>query len=95
MLPFAHIEPWIEGFLQDLRGRGLAGNIVKDRPDQLAPNEQSTWTGEQHQLALMGSAANCWLELRQQEGGHWITVRIERNLNNPGAIVLDFAVKEG
>lgn len=95
MLSFSHIESWVEGVLHDLRGLSLARNIVKDRPDQLAPNKQSSWTGKQHQLVLMGSAEDCWLELRRQEGGHWITVRIERNPKNPGIIVLDFAVKEG
>ena len=30
MIPFHQVESWVEDFLSDLRGRGLAGCIVKD-----------------------------------------------------------------
>ena len=47
MIPFHQVESWVEDFLSDLRGRGLAGCIVKDSPVQIMYPELALWTGEQ------------------------------------------------
>lgn len=95
MIPFHQVESWVEDFLSDLRGRGLAGCIVKDSPAQVTYPERALWTGEQHQLAFLGEPEDYRLELRLIEGGHWKPIREEKDPDRFNLIVMDFCVKEG
>ena len=95
MIPFHQVEAWVEDFLSDLRGRGLAGCIVKDSTAQVMYPEQALWTGEQHQLAFLGEPEDYRLELRRIEDGHWRAIREEKDPGRFNRIVMDFCVKEG
>lgn len=98
MIPFHQVESWVEDFLSDLRGRGLAGCIVKDSPAQVTYPERALWTGDQHQLAFLGEPEDYRLELREArmiEDGHWKVIREEKDPGRFNLIVMDFCVKEG
>lgn len=95
-MPFHQVEPWVGDFLSELRGRGLAGNIIQDSPAQLAGEEQALWTGERHQLAFVGEPGNFKLELRRfDDSGHWEAIREEKDPEKFNMIVIDFCVREG
>lgn len=95
MIQFHQVEAWVEDFLSDLRGRGLAGCIVKDSPAQVMYPELALWTGEQHQLAFLGVPGDYRLELRLIEDGQWKAIREEKDPGRFNLIVMDFCVKEG
>lgn len=98
MIVFSQVTPWVEGFLSNLRGKGLCGNIVQDHPSQLRGDENATWTGERFQLAFVGSPAEYLLELREFSNaspGHYQVIRTEKDSEKFHELVIDVAVREG
>lgn len=95
MLPFYQVTAWVDSFLADMRGRGLAGNIVTDSPTQRVEDEQALWTGERYQLAFCGEPKDFRLELREIKDGVWEVAREESDPNKFNQLVLFFITEEG
>lgn len=96
MVHYGQVIPFVEGFLNDLRKRGLAGNIVRDLPEQLEVRENASWTGKAHQLAFVGEATDYRLELRRFEAdGSRVPIREERDPSKFNQLVIHFVVQEG
>lgn len=85
----------IEGRLAELRGKGIAYNVVRDHRTQLEGAEWATWTGAKLQLAALRSGPDVWLEVRKfgEDGARTVTVS-ERDPSNFAKIVLDFAAED-
>lgn len=94
-LPFYQVTAWVDSFLADMRGRGLAGNIVADSPAQRVEDEQAMWTGERYQLAFCGEPKDFRLELREIKDGIWDVVREVKDPDKFNQLVLFFITEEG
>ena len=97
IISFYQVIGWAETFLNDMRKRGMAGNIIRDQTAQLEGDELALWTGLTHQLAFCGSDRDYRLELRKflDDGSNRELVAVEKDTNNFNWMMIDFFAKEG
>ena len=88
------VEAVVDSLLADLRGKGLAGHVVKDDYRQLSPPEAATWTGKRFQLALLLSGREVWMEVREFTRVGVVAAQPVRNRADFASTVVNFAQEE-